>query len=88
MRQRYDQLQVPLERRRKRLAESAAGHSLFRDMDDELAWIREKEQVVASTNRGRDLIGVQNLIKKHQATVNEINNHEPQIEQVVMINTK
>lgn len=28
---------------------------------------------------GRDLIGVQNLIKKHQAVVAEINNHESRI---------
>jgi spectrin alpha len=47
-----------------------------------LAWIREKEQVAASTNRGRDLVGVQNLIKKQNALMAEINNHEPQIEQV------
>jgi spectrin alpha len=28
---------------------------------------------------GRDLIGVQNLIKKHQAVLAEINNHENRI---------
>ena len=27
------------------------------------------------TNRGRDLIRVQNVIKKHQASMGEINNH-------------
>ena len=31
---------------------------------------------------GRDLIGVQNLIKKHQASMAEINNHEPRIDVV------
>lgn len=31
---------------------------------------------------GRDLIGVQNLIKKQQALIAEIANHEPQIEAV------
>jgi hypothetical protein len=30
-------------------------------------------------NSGRDLIGVQNLIKKHQAVLAEINNHENRI---------
>ncbi len=29
------------------------------------------------------MIGVQNLIKKHQALIAEINNHEPQIDHVV-----
>ncbi len=41
---------------------------LFRDVEDEEAWIREKEPIIASTNRGKDLIGVRNLIKKHQVT--------------------
>merc|ERR1719334_2633221 len=48
----------------------------------EEAWIREKEPIINSTNRGRDLIGVQNLIKKHQASMAEINNHEPRIDAV------
>jgi hypothetical protein len=62
-----------------------------------LAWIREKEQIAASTNRksptiqsfikvwfigGRDLIGVQNLIIKQKGLIAEINNHEPHHEQV------
>lgn len=41
-----------------------------------------QEQIAASSNRGRDLVGVQNLIKKHNALMVEITNHEPQIEQV------
>lgn len=31
---------------------------------------------------GRDLIGVQNLIKKHQAMLAEINNHENRVRSV------
>jgi spectrin alpha len=33
---------------------------------------------------GRDLIGVQNLIKKHQAVLAEINNHENRIAAVCL----
>uniref|UniRef100_A0A1I8B6Y0 Spectrin alpha chain n=1 Tax=Meloidogyne hapla TaxID=6305 RepID=A0A1I8B6Y0_MELHA len=72
----------PLQRRKNKLGESLVGHLLFRDIDDELTWIREKEQIASSTNRGRDLVGVQNLIKKQNALMVEITNHEPQIEQV------
>ncbi|CAJ0583549.1 unnamed protein product, partial [Mesorhabditis spiculigera] len=79
---RFDSLQEPLVKRQNKLQESLQGNQLFRDIEDELAWIREKEQVAASTNRGRDLIGVQNLIKKHQALVAEVANHEPQVENV------
>lgn len=79
---RYNALRDPLEKRKNKLGESLQGNQLFRDIEDELAWIREKEQVAASTNRGRDLIGVQNLIKKHQALIAEIANHEGQIDAV------
>lgn len=67
---RYTSLVDPLEGRKQRLRESLAVQQLFRDVEDEEAWIREKEPIVSSTNRGRDLIGVQNLLKKHQ--VNKI----------------
>ncbi|KAK6759691.1 hypothetical protein RB195_021331 [Necator americanus] len=79
---RFMNLRDPLEKRKNKLGESLQGNQLFRDIEDELAWIREKEQVAGSTNRGRDLIGVQNLIKKQQALIAEIANHESQIDAV------
>ncbi|GAB6021924.1 hypothetical protein CHUAL_006087 [Chamberlinius hualienensis] len=74
--ERYQALQHPLLSKKQRLADSLKVQQLFRDVEDEESWIREKEPIAASTNRGRDLIGVQNLIKKHQAVLAEINNHE------------
>ena len=65
--ERYSNLIRPMIMKKQRLLDSLAVQQLFRDVEDEEAWIREKEPIVASTNRGRDLIGVQNLIKKHQA---------------------
>ena len=79
---RYSSLLKPMQGRKQRLLESLAVQQLFRDVEDEEAWIREKEPIVASTNRGKDLIGVQNLIKKHQTMLTEINNHEPRIDAV------
>lgn len=76
---RYSALQQPMNVRKQRLLDSLQVQQLFRDIEDEEAWIREKEPVAASTNRGRDLIGVQNLQKKHQAVLAEINNHEPRV---------
>ncbi|XP_072752026.1 spectrin alpha chain [Anoplolepis gracilipes] len=76
---RYSALQRPMSVRKQRLLDSLQVQQLFRDIEDEEAWIREKEPVAASTNRGRDLIGVQNLQKKHQAVLAEINNHEPRV---------
>jgi spectrin alpha len=79
---RYQNLMKPMQNKKQRLMESHAVQQLFRDVEDEEAWIREKEPIIASTNRGKDLIGVQNLIKKHQAMMTEVNNHEPRIDAV------
>lgn len=54
-----------------------------RDAEDELDWIREKEPLASSTNRGRDLIGVQNLIKKHQALQSELDSKQSRINDVI-----
>lgn len=59
LQKRYHALRDPLEKRKSKLAESLQGNQLTRDIEDELSWIREKEQIAASTNRGRDLVGVQ-----------------------------
>lgn len=80
---RYDALAAPISERKQRLNDSLHVQQLFRDLEDEAAWIREKEPIAGSTNRGRDLIGVQNLIKKHQAVLAEINNHESRLAAVV-----
>ncbi|XP_037907780.1 spectrin alpha chain isoform X2 [Hermetia illucens] len=80
---RYAALAAPMAERKSRLMDSLQVQQLFRDLDDEAAWIREKEPIAGSTNRGRDLIGVQNLIKKHQAVLAEINNHESRLVNVV-----
>ena len=82
---RYHSLKTPLNRRKARLNDALKVQQLFRDIEDEEAWIREKEPIAASTNRGRDLIGVQNLMKKHQAMIAEINNHEHRIRTVEQV---
>ena len=79
---RYSNLMEPMTKRKQRLVDSLAVQQFYRDVEDEEAWIREKEPIIASSNRGRDLIGVQNLIKKHQTTISEINHHGPRIEAV------
>uniref|UniRef100_A0A8C5A923 Spectrin alpha, non-erythrocytic 1 n=1 Tax=Gadus morhua TaxID=8049 RepID=A0A8C5A923_GADMO len=79
---RYDGLREPMTARKQKLSDSLRLQQLFRDVEDEETWIREKEPIAASTNRGKDLIGVQNLLKKHQALQAEISGHEPRIKAV------
>lgn len=47
-----------------------------------LSWAVNPVVNVNSFNPGRDLIGVQNLMKKHQALLAEIAGHEPRISNV------
>ncbi|TSL04208.1 Spectrin alpha chain, non-erythrocytic 1 [Bagarius yarrelli] len=79
---RYEALKEPMAARKQKLSDSLRLQQLFRDVEDEETWIREKEPIASSTNRGKDLIGVQNLLKKHQALQAEITGHEPRIKAV------
>lgn len=43
-----------------------AFHSDNRDVDETISWIKEKEQLMASDDFGRDLASVQALLRKHE----------------------
>ncbi|KAF5401772.1 Spectrin alpha chain non-erythrocytic [Paragonimus heterotremus] len=81
--QRYLAMEEPIRLRREKLRDAYKLHQFFRDVEDEQDWIHEKEPIAGSTNVGRDLIGVQNLIKKHQAVSAEVTGHQPRIQDVV-----
>ncbi|KAF7492961.1 Spectrin alpha chain [Sarcoptes scabiei] len=80
---RFNAIKGPVKNRRRRLQDSEKIQQLIYDINDQIAWINEKEPLVRSPNRGRDLMGVQNLNKKHQALASEINNHDPRIQSVI-----
>lgn len=48
----------------------------LRDLEDELAWVREKEPLAKSEELGQNRMVAQNLLKKHDAFLNECNTHE------------
>lgn len=82
---RYKNLQEPLSGRKQKLDDALCLQQFLRDVEDEEDWIREKEPIAASTNRGRDLIGVQSLIKKHQGLLAELTGHESRITNVCQL---
>lgn len=41
-------------------------YSFNRDVDETISWIKEKEQLMASDDFGRDLASVQALLRKHE----------------------
>ncbi|XP_077012693.1 spectrin alpha chain, erythrocytic 1 [Tamandua tetradactyla] len=65
------------------LKEACALFQFFQDLDDEESWIEEKLVRVSSQDYGRDLQGVQNLLKKHKRLEGELEAHEPAIQNVL-----
>ncbi|KAM7054281.1 spectrin alpha chain, erythrocytic 1 isoform 1-T1 [Molossus nigricans] len=67
----------------EKLKENYALFQFFQDLDDEESWIEEKLIRVSSKDYGRDLQGVQNLLKKHKRLEGELMAHEPAIQNVL-----
>jgi spectrin alpha len=81
--QRYRAVQTMSGQRSGSLTDALKLQQILRDIEDELAWIKEKERLAASTDFGKDLTGVQNLQKKHLAFDAELKGHEGRIFAVV-----
>lgn len=76
---RYHSLHEPMTIRHDNLEDSLQLHHFFRDAEDELQWLNEKEPQAASKDLGTSLSSVQSLQKKHQALEAEILSQEPLI---------
>ncbi|NXP72171.1 SPTN5 protein, partial [Ramphastos sulfuratus] len=74
--QRYKRLRDPLQERRGSLEASRLQYQFFRDVDEELAWVREKLPMASSRDYGQSLATVQSLQEKHQNLENEISSRE------------
>ncbi|XP_029791714.1 spectrin alpha chain, erythrocytic 1 isoform X1 [Suricata suricatta] len=67
----------------EKLKEAHALFQFFQDLDDEESWIEEKLLRVGSEDYGRDLQGVQNLLRKHKRLEGELQAHEPTIQNIL-----
>ena len=56
--ERYRSLSEPVNAKRQKLGDALRLQQLFRDVEDEEDWIREKEPIAASTNRGRNAVAM------------------------------
>ncbi|XP_029641431.1 spectrin beta chain, non-erythrocytic 1 isoform X3 [Octopus sinensis] len=79
---RFESLSEPFNIREENLNDSLQLYRFYRDLEDELTWINEKQPIVESKDFGKSLPEVQNLLKKFQAVEFEIIGHEPSIEAV------
>nr|XP_027207978.1 spectrin beta chain-like isoform X2 [Penaeus vannamei] len=69
--------------RRLRLEESRKLWQFYWDMAEEENWIKEKEQILSTSDIGHDLITVNLLLTKHKTVEEELLSHEPQLKAVV-----
>jgi spectrin alpha len=76
---RYEKVKELAGVRRGKLNASNTLQQFFRDVDDEESWIKEKKLLTGSDDYGKDLTGVQNLIKKHQRLQAELDGHQPRM---------
>ncbi|XP_066147280.1 spectrin beta chain isoform X2 [Euwallacea fornicatus] len=81
----YAQLVRLAVERRSRLEESRKLWQFYWDMADEDNWIKEKEQIVSTSDIGHDLTTVNLLLSKHRILENELSAHEPQLEAALSV---
>ncbi|XP_023222634.1 spectrin alpha chain-like [Centruroides sculpturatus] len=80
--ERFERIKTLAAYRRAHLNDANTLHQFFRDIADEETWIKEKKLLVSSDDYGRELMGVQNLLKKHLRIETELGSHEPIIQAV------
>nr|XP_054490920.1 spectrin beta chain, non-erythrocytic 5 [Agelaius phoeniceus] len=86
--QRYKRLRDPLQERRGSLQASRLQYQFFRDVDEELAWVREKLPMASSKDYGQSLVTIQSLQEKHQNLENEINSRDALTKAVISAGQK
>ena len=70
-------------KRRQELEESRRLWSFFQEMEEAEAWIREKEQILASKTCGRDLSSVLALSGEHKSMLGELGNRRASLHQTM-----
>ncbi|KAM4689983.1 spectrin beta chain, non-erythrocytic 5 [Rhinophrynus dorsalis] len=80
---RYKCLSDPLQESRAMLEAKKLLDQFFRDVDDELSWIKEKMPLASSKECGQSLTTAQALLEKHQNLENEIDSREALIKAVM-----
>lgn len=65
----YASLSEPCTIRRDNLGDALHLYKLYRDLEDEISWIKEKKPLAGSKDLGTTLSNVQSLVKKHQVHI-------------------
>lgn len=69
---RYKRLPQAAQSRRNNLQEASAFYQFCRDVEDELAWMAERQSLAKSDEFGESVSEVQTFIKRHQKLRQEV----------------
>lgn len=69
--------------RHKRLDESEAFQAFLGDVEEEEAWMNEKQQILGSDNFGENMAGVQGLLKKHDTFQVDLELHKQRVADLI-----
>lgn len=78
----WDELKEAMEQRKEKLLQSERAQQYLFDASEAEAWMSEQELYMMAEDRGKDEISAQNLIKKHEALENDINDYADTIRQL------
>ncbi|XP_063685310.1 spectrin alpha chain-like isoform X2 [Bolinopsis microptera] len=78
----FQALEEPMRLRKEKLSDALLLQQFFRDIDDEMTWVKEKEPGVKTTATGSDLYSARNLVHTHKQLMSEVNIHGGKIQDV------
>ncbi|XP_026156546.1 spectrin beta chain, non-erythrocytic 5 isoform X2 [Mastacembelus armatus] len=79
---RYNSLSQPMQSRRETLEAWQVLFQFCRDMEEEVAWLRERLASTTATDWGSSLSSTQQLLHKHQAVMQEISSRAPLVQAI------
>ena len=79
----YNSIHEPMTKRRELLEEALTFFQFKRDLEDELQWIREREQAMAQYDSGATLADTQRLLKRLKMFESELQTREPHLSALV-----
>ncbi|XP_021945798.1 spectrin beta chain isoform X7 [Folsomia candida] len=82
LKKKWDELKDAVDQRKERLIQSERAQQYLFDASEAEAWMSEQELYMMAEDRGKDEISAQNLIKKHEALENDIDDYADTIRQL------
>jgi len=78
----WEELKDAVDQRREKLLQSEKAQQYLFDASEAEAWMSEQELYMMSEERGKDETSAQNLIKKHEALENDVNDYADAVRQL------